>query len=250
MEMTSLREQNLFLAKLAEQAERYDEMAMLMAEATRGGGNLLLTVDERNLLSVAFKNAVGSRRAACRIVRSIQSAEEAKGNHREATFACEYCRTIAEEAQSLCHTALTTLTQLQSAHDDAATSKENLDGIIFLHKMEGDYHRYLAEMLDGDQQAQAAAASRGAYQKAQEMVKLLPPTSPVRLGMLLSYSVFQYEVLQNHEDAYKMAKEAFDEALTDLENVPEEEYKEATLLMQLLRDNLTLWSSEEDSTTA
>jgi 14-3-3 protein epsilon len=71
----------------------------------------------------------------------------------------------------------------------------------------------------------------------------------VKLGLALNYSVFYYEILQSPEKACKMARDAFDEAIADLDNVQDEYYKDATLIMQLLRDNLTLWTSElpEDS---
>lgn len=56
--------------------------------------------------------------------------------------------------------------------------------------------------------------------------------------------MFYYEILQNPEKACKMARDAFDEAIANLDDVQDEYYKDATLIMQLLRDNLTLWTSE------
>ena len=60
----------------------------------------------------------------------------------------------------------------------------------------------------------------------------------------MNHSVFYYEIMQNPEKACNMARAAFDEAISDLDNVEDEDYKDATLIMQLLRDNLTLWTSE------
>jgi len=80
------REEAVYMAKLAEQAERYDEMTAEMkkvasAVSTGGGGDgAELSVEERNLLSVAYKNVIGARRASWRIVSSIEQKEEAKGN--------------------------------------------------------------------------------------------------------------------------------------------------------------------------
>ena len=72
----------------------------------------------------------------------------------------------------------------------------------------------------------------------------LSNTHPVKLGLALNHSVFYYEIMQNPEKACNMARAAFDEAISDLDNVEDEDYKDATLIMQLLRDNLTLWTSE------
>jgi len=69
-------------------------------------------------------------------------------------------------------------------------------------------------------------------------------THPIRLGLALNYSVFQYEVLQQPEEACKMARTAFDSAIAELDNVAEDSYKYSTLIMQLLRDKLALWTSD------
>jgi len=74
----------------------------------------------------------------------------------------------------------------------------------------------------------------------------LAVTHPIRLGLALNYSVFQYEVLGNPEEACKMARAAFEDAIAELDNVAEDSYKDSTLIMQLLRDNLTLWTSDQD----
>jgi 14-3-3 protein epsilon len=78
----------------------------------------------------------------------------------------------------------------------------------------------------------------------------LPSTHPIRLGLALNYSVFYYEIMKNSAKACKMARDAFDEAIADLDNVEDEFYKDATLIMQLLRDNLTLWTEEVEADTA
>ena len=63
--------------------------------------------------------------------------------------------------------------------------------------------------------------------------------------MALNFSVFYYEILNNKDEAIKLAKGAFDEAVAKLDSLPEDSYKDSTLIMQLLRDNLTLWTQEE-----
>jgi len=72
--MGSEREDSVYLAKLAEQTERFDEMVDAMKKVAKL--NVELTVEERNLLSVAYKNQIGSRRSAFRIISSIEQKEK------------------------------------------------------------------------------------------------------------------------------------------------------------------------------
>merc|ERR1712100_299788 len=96
------------------------------------------------------------------------------------------------------------------------------------------------------QKTNAAEKARCAYDEAQKVAeKDLAVTHPIRLGLALNFSVFQYEVLNKPEEACKMAREAFEQAIAELDNVAEDSYKDSTLIMQLLRDNLTLWTSDE-----
>lgn len=109
----------------------------------------------------------------------------------------------------------------------------------------GDYHRYLAEFATGDKRKDSADKSLAAYKDASDVaVTELPPTHPIRLGLALNFSVFYYEILNSPDRACHLAKQAFDDAIAELDTLSEESYKDSTLIMQLLRDNLTLWTSD------
>lgn len=109
----------------------------------------------------------------------------------------------------------------------------------------GDYHRYLAEFASGNDRKEAAENSLVAYKAASDIAMTeLPPTHPIRLGLALNFSVFYYEILNSPERACRLAKAAFDDAIAELDTLSEESYKDSTLIMQLLRDNLTLWTSD------
>merc|ERR1711966_197595 len=117
---------------------------------------------------------------------------------------------------------------------------------VFYYKMKGDYHRYLSEFQQGDVRKASASAALDAYNAATEVAAAdLPPTHPIRLGLALNFSVFYYEILNNPDKACQIAKTAFDDAIAELDTLNEESYKDSTLIMQLVRDNLTLWTSDQ-----
>ena len=121
----------------------------------------------------------------------------------------------------------------------------NPESKVFYLKMKGDYFRYLAEVACGDDRKQTIDNSQGAYQEAFDISKKeMQPTHPIQLGLALNFSVFYYEILNNAELACTLAKTAFDEAIAELDTLNEDSYKDSTLIMQLLRDNLTLWTSD------
>merc|ERR1712113_655560 len=201
-----------------------------------------LSVEERNLLSVAYKNAVGSRRAAWRIITSVEQKEKTKGNEEQAKYAKEYCQKVETELQKICDTILGLLDK------NLIAKAENGESKVFYQKMKADYYRYIAEFKDGGAKDQAAENARQAYEEAHKVAeKDLAVTHPIRLGLALNYSVFQYEVLNNPDEACKMARTAFEDAIAELDNVAEDSYKDSTLIMQLLRDNLTLWTSDQEA---
>uniref|UniRef100_A0A2K6D082 14-3-3 domain-containing protein n=1 Tax=Macaca nemestrina TaxID=9545 RepID=A0A2K6D082_MACNE len=184
-------------AKLAEQAERYDGMAACMKSVTEQRAEL--SSEERNLLSVAYKNVVGTCRSSWTVVSNIEQKTE--GAEKKQQMAREYREKIETDK-------------------------------VFHLKMKGDYYR----IMDLSQQA---------YQEAFETSKKeMQPTHPIRLDLALNFSVFYYEILNSPEKACCLAKTAFDEAIAELDTLSEESYKDSTLIMHLLRDNLTLWTSD------
>jgi len=227
----------VYMAKLAEQAERYEEMVQYMKKATEDSpGDLSL--EERNLLSVAYKNVVGARRASLRIINSIETKENEKGSDK-APLVTNYKVKVSEELDKICQDIL----QLLENHLIGKASGE--EAKVFYLKMKADYFRYLAEFAKDEEKKQNANNADSAYTKATEVSHALAPTHPIRLGLALNYSVFLYEVQGKTNDACELAKAAFDSAIAELDTLDEESYKDSTLIMQLLRDNLTLWTSDE-----
>merc|ERR1711977_611014 len=233
------REECVYMAKLAEQAERYDEMVEEMKKVAQMVDEKELSVEERNLLSVAYKNVIGARRASWRIISSIEQKEESKGNEAQVTKIKAYRQKVETELSDVCRDILAVLEQHLIPSAQAGESK------VFYSKMQGDYHRYLAEFAAGDGRKGASEAAHDAYKQATEIAQSdLAPTHPIRLGLALNFSVFYYEILNSPDKACHLAKQAFDDAIAELDTLSEESYKDSTLIMQLLRDNLTLWTSD------
>jgi len=222
-------------AKLAEQAERYDDMAECMKTVTETG--VELTNEERNLLSVAYKNVVGARRSSWRVISSIeQTTDQDEKKHAMCT---SYREKVEKELRDICTDVLKLLT------DHLIVNSTQFESKVFYLKMNGDYYRYLAEVALGDDRDSIMGNSQESYKAAFEIASSeMPPTHPIRLGLALNYSVFYYEILNDPEQACSLAKTAFDDAIAELDTLSEESYKDSTLIMQLLRDNLTLWTSD------
>lgn len=230
-------EECLFMAKLTEQAERFDEMVLCMRKIVKL--NSELTQDERNLLAVAYKNVISSRRTAWRVISAIEQTEIERG----AGQPTENLPTIVmlrkqfeQELGAACEDLLSLLDTFLIPGAQGGEPK------VFYLKMKGDYHRYYAETAKGDQQKQLALE---AYEKAMQVANAsLAPTHPTRLGLVLNLSVFHYEIMKNRDTGYALARTAYDEAASELDSLEDEPYREAALIVQLLRDNINLWNDD------
>ncbi|KAG1368641.1 putative 14-3-3 protein 9 [Cocos nucifera] len=121
------RERHVYLAKLAEQAERYDEMVESMKNVARL--DVELTVEERNLLSVGYKNVIGARRASWRIMSSIEQKEESKGNEQNVKRIKSYCQKVEEELTRICNDILVIIDQ------HLIPSSSSVESTVFYYKM-------------------------------------------------------------------------------------------------------------------
>lgn len=228
------RDSLIYSAKLSEQAERFDEMV----EHMKAVATMLqeLTIEERNLLSVAYKNVIGSRRASWRVLSSIEQKTEPE----KMELVKSYKTKIENELVAICEEILGII------DTSLVSNSTNDEAKVFYHKMKGDYCRYLAEFQEADARKGSSGKALEAYNSASEIAaKNLAPTHPIRLGLALNFSVFYYEILNSPDRACHLAKSAFDDAIAELDTLSEESYKDSTLIMQLLRDNLTLWTSEQ-----
>ena len=168
----------------------------------------------------------------------IESKEKDKESTK-AALAQKFRKRIEEELEDVCNEVLDLLQKFLIPH---ATSDESK---VFYLKMSGDYFRYRAEYQEESKKDDVQKKAEENYNEAMTAAKeKMPPTHPNRLGLALNFSVFFYEILNAPDKACHLAKQAFDDAIAELDNLDSEQYKDSTLIMQLLRDNLTLWTSD------
>uniref|UniRef100_A0ACD5X1K0 Uncharacterized protein n=1 Tax=Avena sativa TaxID=4498 RepID=A0ACD5X1K0_AVESA len=223
------------MAKLAEQAERYDDMVEFMKNLARM--DVDMSAEERHLFSVGFKNTIGARRASWRILSSLE--QKVTAGEQASRMINVYRKKVEDELRMVCNEILSII----AIHClPLANTGEN---VVFFYKMKGDYYRYLAEFSTETEKKSAADQSLMAYQHAMVVASTeLSPAHPIRLGLALNFSVFFYEIMNCHERACQVAKQAFDEATREIKSTGADGYNDITLMMQLLKDNLALWTSE------
>ena len=237
------REELVYMAKICEQTERYNEMLDYMRQILKHPQTEGLQVEDRNLLSVAYKNCVGNLRTSWRIIETLEKKEESKAESAETQkhllLIKKQKKAIEKELNEICEEIISTL------DDRLIPSASDSGSQVFYLKMKGDYYRYLGEFCSADQREKVAKDAFEAYSKAQEVAtKEMETTDPIRLGLALNFSVFHYEIKNDPKQACQLAKTAFDDAIADIENIQDANYKDSTTIMQLMKDNLTLWTSE------
>jgi len=224
------------LVRVSETAERYEDMCQFVRKLVemKSEKGEDLDVDERNLLSVAYKNVVGSKRASWRTLSGgFDDADEELLN--------KYKKLVEDELEAICNEVLELLTKHLCKNVEGNGDETE----VFYLKMCGDYYRYLSEFRTESEEIKAKAEEF--YKKAMDVAEAnLNETHPTRLGLALNFSVCYYEILKKPEKACDLAKKSFDAAIEKLDTLNDASYKDSTLIMQLLRDNLTLWTSNNE----
>ena len=229
-------EEKIFLARVAEQAERFEDMVKFLEDAIKAKNDEDFTVDERNLLSVGFKNLIGSQRGAIRTIGAIeQNPKYTKFND----ALQKYKNKIEDELYQKCISIVNIVKEhcMKLAKDNESKA--------FFQKMIGDYYRYVAESAKGDKLDEVKNGANEGYEAAKTLSEGLNACNPIRLGLALNYSVFYYEVMNNHKVACELGEKALSDALEKIDEVDEETFRDAKSIIELLKENLSLWKEEE-----
>jgi 14-3-3 protein epsilon len=236
-------EKNVYMAMLAEQCNRFEEMTEFLEDMLKGRDKDLNS-DERNLLSIAYKNSLTSRRTALRTVIAYETKEKKKDNSPFLAYIQEYRKKIEDELTKMCNNVLLTIDSHLLKRAEDAEAK------VFYLKMKGDYNRYIAEYAQGDLKDKVSKGALEAYDSASKDSKNLSPIHPISLGLALNFSVFYYEVMGDHEKACVIAKDVLDIANKEMSQIedPEENenHRDALSIINLLRENLDMWKMEAE----
>jgi hypothetical protein len=229
-------EENIFMARVAEQAERFDDMVAYLQDVVKSKSEDF-TTEERNLLSVGFKNQIGSKRTAIRTISAIeQNPKYSKFNE----GLTGYKKKIEQELYTQC------IDIVNIVKDECMKVAATDETKAFFYKMIGDYYRYVAECAQGDQLDTVKSGALENYQLAQTSSETLNACNPIRLGLALNFSVFHYEVMNNHKQACELGEAALSDALEKIDDVDEETFRDAKSIIELLKENLSLWKEEEE----
>ena len=229
-------EEKIFLARVAEQAEKFDDMVGFLNQAINAKNGEDFTIDERNLLSVGFKNQIGANRGAIRTIGAIeQNPKYQKFGDALKTYKTQIEQSLYDQCMSIVSMVKNNCISL--AKDDESKA--------FFQKMIGDYYRYVAESAAEDKVAQVRDGALEGYGAASDHAQSLNACNPIRLGLALNYSVFQYEVMNDHKKACELGESALTEALEKIDDVDEETFRDAKSIIELLKENLSLWKEEE-----
>lgn len=234
-------EKQVYLAMLAEQCSRYEDMMAFLEEMVKIKEDDLNS-DERNLLSIAYKNSISLRRQAIRTLLAYENKEAKKTESAYLDFIKEYKAKVIKELEDLCN-------KINQTIDTSLIPKaKDAEAKVFYHKMKGDYFRYIAENSDGDSKKKYADLGTASYTAAMNEAKDLDYKNPVKIGLALNLSVFYYEVLANPTEACKIAKEALDKSKEALNGIDEDddEYKDSISIVNLLEENLSMWNMENE----
>jgi 14-3-3 protein epsilon len=234
-------EKNVYLAMLAEQCNRFEEMSDYLEDLLKGRDKDINS-DERNLLSIAYKNSVSSRRTALRTIMAYEMKEKKKETSTFLPYIQEYRKKVEDELTKMCNNVIATIDNHLLKKADDAEAK------VFYLKMKGDYNRYIAEYAQGTLKDTVSKGALEAYQSASNIAKeSLNAIHPISLGLALNFSVFYYEVMNDHETACKIAKDTLDFA-NSVPNLDEEDetQRDAIQIINLLRENLEMWKLEAE----
>lgn len=233
---------DLYLVLLSEQCSRYTDMKTFLQNIIISK-SVDLSKQERDLLFISYKNIITKVREAVHTLTSYQIKEESKSEESPyLSYIKEYKEKIKKELKEICEEFT------ENIEKNLITRAETNEAKCFYYKLKGDYYRYVAENLDGEEKNKYVEKSKENYEKSIESGNKLESLNQVKIGLMLNYSVFLYEVGGNKEKGIKIAQETYDKGKEEIEKIKEkdnEEIKEVEKIIDLIEENLNGWKEDD-----
>lgn len=239
--MVNDKDGNVIMAELAEYVGQYDVMLSYALKLAPG-----YSPEERNLFSDSAEKVVDDLRRRQHLLGVLEGEVSGSGEAGSLRLSLikKYKVDLYERHKQIVLSEVIPCAELQLE----AAANDNYEGQVFFEKIIAKQYQWLSECSCGVDQEENSEQAEVHYKNAVEIAsQYLPSTEPARLRSVLAYSAFLYEIKHDSRNAIRVARNAFDTAIENLESLDEESYKDSTLILQLLRDNLTLWNDLSES---
>jgi 14-3-3 protein epsilon len=233
--MATERDVDLWVVQLLDQTDRQEDTVDLMKRVIDAGPSL--TSDQRNLLSIVYKKAITSRRDGLRYLVNLLERDDARATAFRLEQIVGFRRQIVDELDRYCRELIALVDEkLLPAAADA-------DARAFYWKLKADYWRYISEHKDAADKAKSADEANVCYEEALAIARdAIEPWKPGYLGLVLNYSVYLYEIVGKQQEAIGLAQKTQEQCSDTVNNNSRESFAEAVNILQLLRENVTLWA--------
>ena len=230
-------QKNIYLASLAQQSQRYDDMVEylqdIINDKTRD-----LTKDERELLSMAYMNSVSKRTVALRTTSAYELKEKRRETSIYLPYIREYKAKLLNELVNLCDRFIA------SIDNKLLTKTSDSEAKVFYLKMKGEFFKFIASYGEGATKDDAIRNALDAYNKAAEEAKVLAKVNPLSLELALSLSTFYYEIVNDQSKAIEIAENTIQSVSQELSNIDpddSDDNRQSLSIYNLIRENLDMW---------
>ena len=234
-------EKNIYMALLAQQCGRYEEMLKYLEDLVIQR-NKDFSLKERELLLYGYISYIKSKRKSLHIVMAYETKEKKNENSIFLSYIQEYRRTLESDLTQSCQKIIYILDSL------LIKKAENNEAKIFYKKLKGDFNRYIAEYAKDELREKVMKDGLTGYQEAKNLSKDMPILNEILLGLALNMSLFYYEVVNERKNAIKVAEECIQKVDKELPSFDKdkEENKLIMTLIGLIKENLENWKIEEE----
>lgn len=240
--MINRYEEQIYLSLVAGQCNRFDHMFKYMEEMVKKKKEEL-TSDERNLFYAACKNNITHERESILTLLEYEAKESKKAQSDYLNYIKEYRDKYQKKLEEKCQKVI------ELIESKLLYNVSNKEGKVFYQKMKGDFYRYMAEYADIESKDKFSKKCLEEYNQAVDGAQELEWRNPIKLGLMLNFAMFSYEIVGDKEEGIKMTKKAIEEgkkSLVPFEGDAEWDLVDARKLISTMESNLDVWTEEKN----